>query len=169
MMCNSGKSWFQIESNSEPTMFNSIPIPILPPKYWFLQFQFHYPWKLFYSLAKKSVFCLSVPISTNWTVKTTLRKKWEPKWLSYECHLVVRNSALFGAPFWCHHLLQKIEQIFKITLQESHFCSLFFSVYMCWDREYSVFSHNLLPIDPWPAHVLAEKCWANQVCLKVSL
>ncbi len=33
---------------------------------------------------------------------STLRKKREPKWLSYESHLVVCNSALFRAPFWCH-------------------------------------------------------------------
>ena len=31
-----------------------------------------------------------------------LRKKREPKWLSYESHLVVRNSALYRAPFWCY-------------------------------------------------------------------
>ncbi len=62
-------------------------------------------------------------------------KKREPK-------RVLRNSALYGAPFWCHPLQEnrfqkhdyeerkttltyKRERIFKITLQESHFCSLF--------------------------------------------
>ena len=31
-------------------------------------------------------------------------KKREPKFLSWKSHLVVCNSALYGAPFWCHPL-----------------------------------------------------------------
>ncbi len=43
-----------------------------------------------------------------WTLFTPSKKhhteKREPKWQSWESHLVVRNSALCGAPFFCHPL-----------------------------------------------------------------
>ena len=53
------------------------------------------------------------------TVVITLRKKREPKWLSQESHLVVRNSALCGALFWCY--FSEGSPVFNLFLLESRF------------------------------------------------
>ena len=56
-------------------------------------------------------------------------KKREPKWLSQDSHLVVRNSALHGAPFWCYKrsssvIMKKKKRLSSI--KESPFSKLLF-------------------------------------------